>query len=279
MRVAIAFLLAATFALAEDKIDGVFAIWDANKDGVLTPDELPDAAIFKKVDADGDGRATRDEVARFLKIPVEKEATKPKKAKPAKKAESKSDGGVRQAPRTLKERVADFFRRLDANKDGKVQKTEFRGASEEVFKEYDRNKDDALSQREVTRYIREQLEAAKRNPRPDNFFELFDRNRDDKVTRSEYDGPAEFFRRYDHNRDRVVTRAELNMGAGGGRMMRGDEQFMADGPTRAPKAGLLERYDKNGDKRITLEELGGAESILQRLDRNGDGVLSGREVR
>ena len=61
--------------------------------------------------------------------------------------------------------------------------------------------------------------------------------------------------------------------------MRGDEEFMGDGPTRAPKMGLLERYDKNGDKRITLEELNGAESILHRLDRNGDGVLSGREVR
>ena len=68
---------------------------------------------------------------------------------------------MRKAPRTLKERVADFFRRLDANKDGKVAKAEFRGASEEVFNVYDRNQDGALSEREVTRYIREQLELAK----------------------------------------------------------------------------------------------------------------------
>jgi hypothetical protein len=58
-----------------------------------------------------------------------------------------------------------------------------------------------------------------------------------------------------------------------------DKDLMKDGPTEAPEKGMLERFDKDGDGRITLEELNGAESVLRRLDRNGDGVLSGREVR
>jgi Ca2+-binding EF-hand superfamily protein len=61
--------------------------------------------------------------------------------------------------------------------------------------------------------------------------------------------------------------------------MDSDREFMADGPTRAPKQGLLARYDKDEDGRITLEELNGAEALMTRLDKNGDGVLSGSEVR
>jgi Ca2+-binding EF-hand superfamily protein len=62
-------------------------------------------------------------------------------------------------------------------------------------------------------------------------------------------------------------------------MQRGDKEFMADGPTRMPKRNLLERYDANRDGKITLAELGNAESVLERLDKNGDGVLSGSETK
>ncbi|MHC4340966.1 MAG: EF-hand domain-containing protein [Planctomycetota bacterium] len=276
MRTLLILLLASALLFAQDQANDIFRIWDTNGDGVLTADEIPDAAIFAKVDADKSGKITREEVARFLggaPAPT-------KKPEPKKKAdERKSEGTmVFLPPRTLNEHVEDFFRRFDKNKDGKVQREEFQ-AGEEVFKKYDRSRDGNLSRREVRRYVREQLEEAKRRPRPDNFFDLFDLNRDGKVTRKEYDGPAAFFREYDHNKDGKVTTDELNMGPMAGRMMRGDREFLGDGATSLPKRGLLERYDKDGDGRVTLEELGGAESILHRLDRNGDGVLSGGEVR
>ena len=70
-----------------------------------------------------------------------------------------------------------------------------------------------------------------------------------------------------------------NARMGNRRQMESDEKFMADGPTRAPRRTLLDRYDKNQDGRITLEELNGAEALMQRLDTNGDGVLSGREAK
>jgi len=261
--------------LAQDQESDIFRIWDTNGDGVLTADEIPDAAIFAKVDADKNGKITREEVARFLGgAPAPKKKPEPKK----KAEERKSEGTMVKPPRTLNEHVEDFFRRFDRNKDGKVQREEFQ-AGEEVFKKYDRSRDGSLSKREVRRYVKEQLEEAKRRPRPDNFFDLFDLSRDGTVTRKEYDGPAAFFREYDHNKDGRVTTEELSMGRMAGRTMRGDREFMGDGPTNLPKRGLLERHDKDGDGRVTLEELGGAESILHRLDRNGDGVLSGSEVR
>ena len=61
--------------------------------------------------------------------------------------------------------------------------------------------------------------------------------------------------------------------------MESDRKFMADGPTRAPELNLLDRYDTDKDGRVTLEELNGAEALMSRLDKNGDGVLTSGEAR
>ncbi|MHC4547145.1 MAG: EF-hand domain-containing protein [Planctomycetota bacterium] len=277
MRTVLLLALLGSAAAAQEAVDNVFKVWDANQDGVLTPDEIPDPAIFAKVDADQNGKITRAEVAAFFKVkPERKEAPRPR---PKAGGEKKSEAAPMREPRSVKERVADLFRRLDRNRDGKLQRVELTGVTDEGFARHDRSRNGEWSEREAMRYVREQVERAKRNPRPENFFQLFDLDRDRRVTRREYDGPAAFFRRYDHDKDRVVTEEELDAGPDAGRMQRGDRAFMADGPTRMPRQGLLDRYDADGDGKITLEELGNAESVLKRLDRNRDGVLSGSEVR
>jgi len=278
-------LVCAGAVAAQDAVDNVFSVWDMNKDGVLTADEVPDAAIFAKVDQDQDGKITREEVAAFFRVKPEPKAppaAPPEKGKtkePPKPPEKKTEEAPIQEPRTIKERVADLFRRFDRNKDRKIQRDEFQGAGDEVWKKYDRTRDDALNEREATRYVKDTLREAKRRPNVNNFFDLFDMNRDKKVTSGEYDGPGDFFRRYDHDKDHVITQEELNMGPDMGGMRPGDEEFLGDGPTREPERGLLERYDKDGDGKLTLEELNKAESVMRRLDRNGDGILSGAEVR
>jgi Ca2+-binding EF-hand superfamily protein len=266
---------------AADGVDNIFAVWDANRDGILTPDEIPDEAIFGKVDADGDGKITRAEVAAFLGLkpePPKPDAPKPGKGEPLKKPEEKkSEAAPAVEPRTLKERIDDFFRRYDADKDGKVRKDEFKGASDEQWQEYDRTRDGALNRREAARFVEDQLEAAKRNPRPDNFMELFDLDRDKRVTKREYDGPGQFFRQYDRDNDKVVTEAELAMGPDMGPVRPEDEMAM-EGPTVLPKQGLLDRYDANKDGRLTPDEFK-ADNVFRRLDKNSDGTLSGSELR
>lgn len=272
-----------TLPALADGIDDIMKVWDANGDGVLDKSEVPDAGFFAQIDKNKDGKITRAELAASLGIPKDdpKKKDAPRKAKAKKRNATKTESAMK-APRTVRERVADFFRSYDKNKDKKVQKAEY-PTGQIVFRDYDRNKDDALTNREVTRYVTAMLKAARMRPRPDNFMDLFDMNRDDKVTRAEYKGgPRNFFRSYDHDRNNVVTKDELNMGPNqnrSARTMRQDRKFMADGPTQAPRRGLLERYDKNKDGRITLKELDGAESVLHRLDKNNDGVLSGSEVK
>jgi Ca2+-binding EF-hand superfamily protein len=280
MRVlALLLIVAAAASAQDDAVDMVLRVWDANADGVLSRDELPDPGIFAKVDENGDGELTRAELAAFFKVKPKAPAKKKKKPQAAPQAEKKKSEVAMQEPRTIKERVADLFRRLDRNKDGKLQRAELTGVTDEIFLRYDRTRNGEWNRREATQWVRDSVAAAKRNPNARNFFQLFDTNRDKKVTKKEYDGPGAFFRRYDHNKDKVITEGELAMGPDAGRMQRGDKKFMGDGPTKMPKRNLLERYDANRDGKITLAELGNAESVLKRLDKNGDGVLTGSEAR
>lgn len=270
-------------AAANDKVDNVFKVWDRDGDGVLTTAEVPDATVFQRIDGDGDGKVTRAEVAAYFGVAVPDGAGKAGKPQQAQKpAAKKSEAAPVPDPRTIKERVEDFFRRFDKNRDGDIAKDEFQ-AGDEVFDKYDRGNNGKWSRREVTRYIRDLIREAKKRPNRNNFFDLFDMNRDKKVTKREYDGPPQFFRDHDHDKDRVVTEGELALGPNGGdadrEMMKRDRAVMADGPTTLPRRNLLERFDEDGDGRVTLEELGGAATILERLDKNGDGVLSGSETR
>ena len=200
MRLLAAFLLLAPFAVAGDDLAArTLKVWDTNRDGALTKDEFPDEATFLKADRDKDGKVTEEEIAIFLglkKAPPPAETKKAPKAKPVVKkpakarGESVSDGGMQKRPFTIPERVKDFFKRFDRDKDKKVTRKEAAGIGEDMWKRFDRNRDDAFTYREATRYMKYTIAAAKKRPNRANFFELFDKNRDKKVTRAEYDGPS-----------------------------------------------------------------------------------------
>jgi Ca2+-binding EF-hand superfamily protein len=263
-------LLAALLLLAGGA-DTALRIWDADGDGALSASECPDPALFAEVDRDRDGKASREELAAYLD--GERPAAPPPDARnkepvPEKKPEA-------PAARRAFRRPQEFLARFDADGNGRIEKAEFRGG-EEAFARHDRNRSGALELRELEAYLEARLAEAKRNPRPEEFLELFDANGDGKVVRAEYDGPRLFFRLYDRDRDDVVTEAELRAPAMPEAPV---ASASGDGPTPLPKRTLLERYDADGDGRVTLEELGGAENVLARLDRNGDGVLSGSEAR
>ena len=127
---------------------GDFTIFrfDANKDGVVTKDELPADAkrladVFDRIDADKDGKVTKAEEDTFKaemqkRIEARKAAAKEPAAQQKRgnftifRFDANKDGVVTkdELPAEAK-RLANLFDRIDADKDGKVTKAE-----EDTFK-------------------------------------------------------------------------------------------------------------------------------------------------
>ena len=202
-----------------------------------------------------------------------------------------------------------MFRRADADHDGQVTFKEFKAAVLEIarerFNRLDRNQDGVLSQADHPRggpggqWDRGRGQrggqphaapGAKRgfdSPPPESggrapegaprLMELArkaDQNQDHQVTFDELKSLApgiteERFRRLDRNQDGVLTQADVPEGD--------RRELMREG-----KGYVLERLkqaDTDGDHQVTRDEARAAfpnvpEHAFDRLDRNGDGVIS-----
>jgi len=160
--------------------NALFRRMDTNKDKRISPDEWTmNADHFAKFDANGDGFITPDEVM-------------PK-------------GGRRQRQRydigSGKDSAA-FLTKYDKNRDGSIDKKEFPHGRR--FAEIDADGNGLLSKEEV-----EQSLDKARSERSYDFIERFDLNRDGKVTREEFTGPARIFESKDKNFDGVVDQSDL----------------------------------------------------------------------
>ena len=78
-----------------------------------------------------------------------------------------------------------FFRKLDTNKDGKVERTEVQAWAEARFKALDTAGDGALTKEQ---YVDAMI--AKIRPRLEQRFDKLDANKDGKVTAAEFEAPA-----------------------------------------------------------------------------------------
>jgi Ca2+-binding EF-hand superfamily protein/thiol-disulfide isomerase/thioredoxin len=117
---------------AQQAVEKKFDQLDKNKDGKITPDELPAAELFKRLDLDGNGEITRSEAARALargklndlmKSSGDSASDNPmvKQIEAiAKSADTDGDGKI------TREEAADapWFERADHNGDGVVDATE-----------------------------------------------------------------------------------------------------------------------------------------------------------
>jgi len=202
-----------------------------------------------------------------------------------------------------------MFRRADADHDGQVTFEEFEAAAikmaRERFTRLDRNQDGVLSPadhphggpgRQWNRGRGQRGgpphgapgakrgfasgppdpggQAPGRAPRLMELARKADQNQDHQVTFDELKSVApgitqERFRRLDRNQDSVLTQADVPE--------RGRRELMREG-----KGHLFERLkqaDTDGDRQVTRDEAKAAfpnapEHAFDRLDRNGDGVIS-----
>ena len=161
--------------------DAAFGRFDENGDGKIAADEWKSRPeLFRRFDVNGDGFITRAELT----------PKGPRGGRRAKMYDARSG----------KDSAA-FLAKFDKNRDGKVSQEEF--PHERRFAEIDADSDGTLSETEIK-------DAMDKRQREENYdvFERLDLNRDGKITREEFTGPAAAFERLDRNNDGVIDKAD-----------------------------------------------------------------------
>jgi Ca2+-binding EF-hand superfamily protein len=160
------------------------------------------------------------------------------------------------------------FRTMDRNGNGTIERDEWNG-SPRSFEVHDWNRDGVLSGDEVRRGAQRGARAAEENDFDptmqatwtEDAFRQADRNRDGRLTSSEWFYDAEYFRRADRNRDGALTLAEFT------------STSMDD-----DRDDRFENLDVNRNGRVEKSEWHGSQDAFEWLDRNRDNVLSRAEV-
>jgi Ca2+-binding EF-hand superfamily protein len=164
------------------------------------------------------------------------------------------------------------LRGMDRNNDGVVARSEWQG-DRQSFAQYDINRDGVLSGDELRGdepvgndrvpprlggTIERQGGTVERIDATAAGFTSLDRNRDNRITESEWLYDYQAFDRADRNGDGVLSRAE----------------FLA---SDSSAGDTFSSQDTNNDGRLTIGEWQGTRRQFTDRDANGDGVISRRE--
>ena len=270
---------------------------DANSDGFLTVDEVPAEKqallrrLLRTADSDKDGKLSRDEFVAGMKT-------------------SRPERGANGAgePRGFAGLDPDtFFKRKDANGDGKITPDEVPEERRERFSTMlgyaDANSDGGLDRDEFNK-MRERLtgalagkgtpgQAAKGTPgeagasspgdrseggqSAEVVFRALDKNNDGKLSADEISKAAESLAALDKDGDGSITLAELQRARPRlGQAVAGTGGF---DPARLWKR-MMENRDKNSDGKLSEEEMPDRfRPGFSRLDRNGDGFVDEAEMK
>lgn len=160
----------------------------------------------------------------------------------------------------------ELLQRLDKNKDGSLNQREVSSQKylQDAFARADRDGDGWLDEQELRMLFtelqrwREANQKARGKPVPYEVpFDTWDKDNDGKVQQNEWQGPRSLFDRLDLDRDAAVSRDEV---ARYRKRVTGDD--------------FVQRFDLDGDGKVTPTEFGGPADAFRRADRNGDGVIS-----
>lgn len=225
---------------------------------------------------------------------------------------------------------ADIFKSLDANNDGTITsdevKADKKSAFERILRARDANKDGKLTRDEFAGAKRDDRPA---NPQagqdrpgqrpgrdfnPDRFFQMFDRNKDGKLTLAELpeQARARFKPAFERLGKDALTKedfAKLRLGGNAGKAPSPEELFKRFDANKDGKLAISEfpeqlrkrvkpLFERLGKKELTKDEFakvaerlfsrpgqpGGnqagaqIEAQFKRMDKNGDGSLKGDEI-
>lgn len=291
-------VLAAPAAVAEDELPPTsefFDEYDTNADGRVTQDEFRGSReVFRLLDKNDDGEVAPDE----LGLPADYKPDPRKQARRAREAgKQPRGGGAGRAMQRLYERVM----KQDGDGDGRVSAAEWRGR-EQGFARLDRNDDGFIDRKDLGGALggdkrrgagkgkgkgdaagrtHDEAESAAMRAQAKARFAQTDRNGDGKLTADEL--PAErFLQLLDKNKDGAVDEAEFlafvqKRGRSGG-PQGGDARRGKGGGGRRLNAGMLRRWDRDGDGRVVKAEFPGGDEMFARLDADGDGALTQADI-
>jgi hypothetical protein len=166
------------------------------------------------------------------------------------------------------------FQGMDSNRNGQIERSEWNG-SDQSFNVHDWNNDGVLSREEVRVGGRRGARVAAEddfNPNgPATWtarnFSILDRNRDSRISSSEWYYAPEYFRRADRDRNGSLSAQEFTGGGTGTGTVWDDD-----------RDDRFENLDVNNNGRIEQREWHGTLDAFRWMDRNNDSWLSRTEV-
>ena len=220
---------------------------DQNRDGKVTRDEWNGTEVaFLELDLDGNGvidKRDRTEAAAEAPPPAD-EMPEPKGEIPSLDEWMKrfdKDGNAVLSNKEITDKwlraAMPFF---DKDGDGSLAETELRELLAEAMRR------------------RQQADARRQRPQPYEVpFDAWDKDDDEKVRQNEWMGPLGLFAQIDADRDAAVSRDEV---------LRYKKRVLGQ--------DFVERFDLDGDGKVTLAEFAGPTGAFRRADRSGDGSVT-----
>lgn len=176
--------------------------------------------------------------------------------------------GSPKAHERIERRTAGLVRRLDAAGNGYVTQDEFVAAARKRFARLDRNGDGKLTPDELGSGRGGHAGSGTRAQRAQHRFDKLDANHDGVVSAEEFGAAA-------------IARFKALDAAGDGRVTAAEIANSPQARERAEHvaAHIVQRLDANGDGLVSKDEfLAAARQRFARLDRDGDGFLTVDEI-
>lgn len=282
--------------------DDLFTKLDANKDGFVALDEVPEGqkSLFERLLRKA-GKEDEKKLNKVLFAAALKSEEAPKQPLGGAGPPGRPGGGQGMNPRQI-------FDQFDANKDGKLTKDELPPRLQENFARLDSDNNGTVSPDEFGRaggpgMLRPPGAPGNGIPNdPQQLAGLFDRtdaNSDGKLTKDEVPEERVFMRRiFEQVGSDSLTKEQFikAMAQAGGQPgapgRRPESAPRPEGPAGAPErrpdgapaggpppgGGLFATLDTDHDGQLSTSEIVAAGSALLKLDRNGDGKLTPDEV-